>query len=162
MAQPFLSSFSLPLRQSSASHACGHPLSDFIRALASAQRYQLRPTMIRNTAAISHRLSFYYFPISGDDAGRLVTWLKMKERDSIPRILPDSIRSASASTLWKFKWDAAKIYVSFYCHPFDGTNSSMDMLLVNDEEAVFFAEGYLAQGWHVTDDPSSCEKPQKQ
>jgi hypothetical protein len=108
-----------------------------------------------------HGLSFFYFHASADDVDRVVAWLKMKERDRIPPILSDRIPSASASTGWKFKWDEPKIYVTFYCHPFDGTNWSVDMLLVNNGEAVFVTEGYLPPGSYPTTDPSSCETPQK-
>lgn len=106
-----------------------------------------------------HGLSFFYFHLSADDVGRVVTWLKMKERNSIPPLLSDRILAASTGTDWKFKWDEPKIYVTFYCHPFDGTYWSVDMLLVNNGEAVFVTEGYLPPGSYVTDDPSLCETP---
>lgn len=109
-----------------------------------------------------HGLSFFYFPVSGDDAARVVAWLKMKERDSIPPILSDRVRSASSGTDWKFKWNGARIFVTYYCHPFDGTNRSVDMLLVDQGKAVLVTEGYLPPGSYVTDDPASCDAPQHQ
>ena len=108
-----------------------------------------------------HGLSFFYLSLPADDVGRVVTWLKMTERDSIPPLLSNRVISASTSTDWKFKWAHPKIYVAYYCHPFDGTNSSIDLLLVNNGEAVFVTEGYLPPGSYLTTDPLTCETPQK-
>lgn len=104
-----------------------------------------------------HGLSFFHFQSSVDDVGRVVSWLRMKPQDNIPSLLVDRVDAASVGTDWAFKWDHSKIYVTFYCHPFDGTYWSVDMLLVNNGQAVFVTEGYLPQGASITDDPSSCE-----
>jgi hypothetical protein len=104
-----------------------------------------------------HGLSFFYFHVSGDDVDRVVTLMKMKEKDSIPSIVSDSVLTASKNTGWKFMWDKPRIYVTFYCHPFDGTNSSVDLLLVSGEYAVFVTNGYLSSGSYITDDTSTCE-----
>jgi hypothetical protein len=106
-----------------------------------------------------HGLSFFYFRLPAGDVGRVVTWLRMTERGSIPPLLSDQVLSAATTTDWKFKWSNPKIYVASYCHPFDGSYSNVDLLLVNEGEAVFVTEGYLQPGSYPTIDASSCETP---
>lgn len=104
-----------------------------------------------------HGLSYFYFRLPAEGVGRVTTWLRMTERGSIPPILSDQVLSAAKATDWKFKWSNPKIYVAYYCHPFDGSYSSVDLLLVNEGEAVFVTEGYLLPGSYPTIDASSCK-----
>ena len=109
-----------------------------------------------------HGLKFFNLSLPSEDVGRVVAWLRMTEQVSIPPILSDEVASAASVTGWKFKWANPKIYVAFYCHPFDGSNSSIDMLLVNEGAAVFVTEGYLPPGSYPTTDPSTCgTRPQR-
>jgi hypothetical protein len=118
-------------------------------------------SVFRDTRYI-HGLSYFYFHMSDQDIGRVISWLKMKERNHIPPVLTDRIRAASTGTNWKFEWNTPKIYATFYCHPFDGTYWSADLLLVENGQAVFMTEGYLPPDSSVTEDPASCEFPTKE
>jgi hypothetical protein len=108
-----------------------------------------------------HGLSFFHFNSSAEDVGRVVAWLRMKEKSKIPPLLVDRVRAASVGTDWMFKWANSKIYVTYYCHPFDGTYWSVDMLFVNNGAAVFVTEGFLPPESFVTDDASTCETQTK-
>lgn len=106
-----------------------------------------------------HGLSYFYFPLPAKDVNQVVRWLGVTERASIRPLLSDKVRAVSTHTDWKFKWADAKIYVAYYCHSFDGSYSSEDLLVVNDGEAVFVTEGYLMAGSYPTTDPSLCNVP---
>ena len=103
-----------------------------------------------------HGLNFFYFRLPADDVTGVTALLKMTERDRVPSLLADQVISASKRVDWNFKWAQSKIYVAYYCHPFDGANLSVDMLLVNHGDAVLVTEGYLPPGSYSTNDPLKC------
>lgn len=108
-----------------------------------------------------HGLNFLHFHAKVDDVNRIVAWLKMNEVSGVPSALADRVAAASANTTWRFDWTKAKVYLTYYCHPSDGTEVSIDMLLVHNGAAVLVTEGFLPPGAVVTQNPTSCRPPDR-
>lgn len=107
-----------------------------------------------------HGLNYFYFHATSDDIDRLVGWLGLKKHSGIPQKFSKLFKTASMKTGWEFVWETSAVYLTYYCHPSDGTTSSVDMLLVGDGDAIYITSGFLATNSFKTDDTSSCAPAQ--
>ena len=103
-----------------------------------------------------HGPTYYYFRTSQDGTQRLADWLGLKQQKSIPDIFANEIKDTITKTKWNFNFGRSQVYLAYYCHPFDGSNWSLDLLLIDNGNAIYFTEGYIPQNALKTDDPAKC------
>lgn len=103
-----------------------------------------------------HGPTYFYFRASRKSEERLINWLELRKHQAIPDIFSNTIKTAIVKTKWKFNLNASQVYLTYYCHPFDGVNWSLDLLLIDDQNVMFVTEGYVPQNPAKYDDPSKC------
>lgn len=103
-----------------------------------------------------HGPTYFYFQSSPESVERLIFWLGLRRHKSIPDVFSSSIKATVGKKKWNFDVSVSQIYLTYYCRPFDGSNWSMDLLLVNDRNVIFITEGYVPQNSTRYDDPSKC------
>jgi hypothetical protein len=118
----------------------------------------IRDVRVFKDITYMHGLKYFYFQADQPQINRLVSSLDLRKSEEMPEHLPKMAREAASKAGWQFNWTMTQAYLAYYCNPdnVDGTNSSIDMLLVSNGQSIFVTQGYLPANITRTSDPSGC------
>lgn len=138
----------------------GEKPDDFMGALVLSKSGIKDVQAFKDTSYI-HGLKFFRFRASQTDMDRLIIWMDLKKHDHIPDVLAGATSSGIAKADWQFDSKTAQVYVTYHCHPFNGSNVSIDMLLIRNGDAIYVTEGFDSASSVKAADPAACNGQDK-